>query len=238
VTYSRDALNPQLPGGLRARMEERVFVESPAERDADVYPDVRVVEYRSVPATSPGQGGRAATEPIVVEMPAAEVTETFIQIIDTDSGNKLITTLEFLSPSNKRRGAGQEQYLAKQQQMRSGGVSVVEVDLLRRGQRVLMLRPAHIPASHRTTYQVCTWRAWRPSKFEIYPAPLRAALPSIRIPLRAADEDATLDLQGLLDQAYRNGRYDSIDYASDPTPPLDADDAAWADALLKAQGKR
>ena len=29
VTYVRDALQPNLPGGLRARMQERVLVEKP-----------------------------------------------------------------------------------------------------------------------------------------------------------------------------------------------------------------
>jgi hypothetical protein len=239
ITYARDALNPQLPGGLRARMEERVFVESPEGEVGDAFPDVRVVQYRR--ETSGVQrlsGGRAASEQLVVEMPAEEITENFIQIIDVDSGNKLVTTIEFLSLSNKRKGPGQEQYLEKQKRMRAGGVNVVEVDLLRRGERVLIARADLIPSSHRTTYQACVWRAWMPRSFEVYAAPLRKKLPAIGVPLRQTDEDAVLDLQGLVEQAYRNGRYDSIDYSADPVPPLDPDDAAWADGILKSAGKR
>jgi len=48
-----------------------------------------------------------------------------------------------------------------------------------------------------------------------------------------------LDLQGLIDQCYRNGGYDEdIDYKAEPVPPLDPDDARWADALLRKKGKR
>jgi hypothetical protein len=46
-------------------------------------------------------------------------------------------------------------------------------------------------------------------------------------------------LQPLIDQAYRKGRYgDTIDYREPPDPPLEDDDAVWADTLLKEIGKR
>ena len=47
-----------------------------------------------------------------------------------------------------------------------------------------------------------------------------------------------LDLQALITQVYRHGRYDDIDYTIPPVPPLDTDDGAWADALLRAAGLR
>jgi hypothetical protein len=45
-------------------------------------------------------------------------------------------------------------------------------------------------------------------------------------------------LQVLIEQAYRNGRYHSIDYRVAADPPLEGADAAWADALLRQAGKR
>src|SRR5258708_19992062 len=51
ITYLRDQIQEQLPADLRARMQERVFVESyldteskSAGKDRDFYPDVHVVE--------------------------------------------------------------------------------------------------------------------------------------------------------------------------------------------------
>ena len=45
ITYLRDALQLRLPAGLRARMQERVYIELPEEGRHESYPDVRVFEY-------------------------------------------------------------------------------------------------------------------------------------------------------------------------------------------------
>jgi hypothetical protein len=47
-----------------------------------------------------------------------------------------------------------------------------------------------------------------------------------------------LDIQRLVEQAYADGRYDDIDYGEVCRPPLDPDDAAWADEVLKAAAGR
>ena len=73
---------------------------------------------------------------------------------------------------------------------------------------------------------------------EVYRVPLRERLPIIPIPLRETDPDAVLDLQAILDQCYENGGYDDLNYAVDPDPPLDPEDAAWADTLLREKGLR
>jgi hypothetical protein len=69
--------------------------------------------------------------------------------------------------------------------------------------------------------------------------PLRAALPRIPVPLRSCDAPGALDLQSLLERAYRNGRYSrTLPYHAPPAPPLEPEDAAWADELLRGAGKR
>ena len=60
----------------------------------------------------------------------------------------------------------------------------------------------------------------------------------ITIPLRPGIRKCRWTLQAILDQCYRNGGYDDIDYRGEPDPPLSADDATWADALLREQGRR
>jgi hypothetical protein len=77
-----------------------------------------------------------------------------------------------------------------------------------------------------------------PPRREAYRVSLRERLPVIPIRLRPTDQDALLDIQLLIDQSYENGAYEDIDYRAEPLPPLDADDAAWADALLKRAGRR
>lgn len=68
--------------------------------------------------------------------------------------------------------------------------------------------------------------------------PLRERLPAIRIPLRPADADVVLDIQPLVEQAYADGRYDDLDYREACRPPLDPDDTAWVDDLLRAAARR
>jgi hypothetical protein len=115
----------------------------------------------------------------------------------------------------------------------------VEINLLRAGQWILAVPPGRIPLSYRTPYQVCVRRGWRPNTAEVYRAPLRERLPIISVPLRESDGDVPLDLQTLIDQCYRNGRYDQdIDYKSQPDPPLDPADASWVDELLRGQERR
>jgi hypothetical protein len=181
---------------------------------------------------------RVFATPVLVELADEPMTQGFIQIIDTRSGNRVVTVIEVLSPANKRAGQGQQMFLQKQQECREAGISRVEIDLLRGGRRVLSVPEERVPLSCRTPYRICVRRSWRPSAAELYPAPLREPLPGISVPLRQGDQDVPLTLQPLVDQAYLSGEYDDTDYRSDPVPALDAADAAWADQLLREKGLR
>ncbi len=172
VTYIRDWLQDRLPLDLRARMQERVYIEHPEFGRRECYPDVRVLERprgssRSAatalaePATTTetGNGEVVPAEPLVIHLDIEPVTEGYIEIVDVKSGHRVVTTIEVLSPTNKRPGEGQELYLQKQADTKRAGVNIVEIDLLREGQRVLLAVPALIPPSHRTAYQICIWRS-------------------------------------------------------------------------------
>jgi hypothetical protein len=59
ITYARDQLQEVLPGDLRARIQERVFVELPNGLERNMYPDIRVVER----GRRSGRGRTAAHPP-------------------------------------------------------------------------------------------------------------------------------------------------------------------------------
>jgi hypothetical protein len=238
MIYIRDQLEEQLPANLIARVEERIVFELEEDVLQARYPDIKITEQ-------PGRGngrvavvGKAAVaEPVIVE--CDPVAETFIQILEAGPEQRLVSVLEILSLANKLPGECQDEYRRKLSELRDTGVSLVEIDLLRRGERMLGVPKWLIPPRARTTYQVCVRRGWKPYTFEIYPVPLRRPLPSIRIPLRKTDDDIRLDLQAVLEQAYRKGRYHlTIDYTKRPDPPLAALDAKWAKRLLKTPGKK
>ncbi len=239
IIYSCDQLQNQLPEDLYARVEERIVLECGEPVPLARYPDVRVVEYpHGGLSSASSDGGVAVAQPVRIQYAPEPTTETYIEIIDAGTGQRVVTVIEFLSLSNKFPGDGRDQYRRKQEELRQAKVSLAEIDLLRAGQRALSLPASSIPTELRTTYQVCVRRGWETSMYEIYPVPMRDRLPVIRIPLRQTDEDARLDLQVLINQAYQNGRYHSIDYRAAADPPLEGLDEHWADQLLHQIGKR
>jgi hypothetical protein len=239
IIYAADQLQSRLPSNLRARVQERVVVEDAERPRRVVYPDVRVVERPfAAPAARQESGGVAVAEPLVIHVPIEPVTEGYIEILEMGSGHRVVTVVEVVSLSNKQTEAGRELYLRKQSELRDGQVNSVEIDLLRAGDYVLAAPLSEVPPEYRTPYRICVFRAARPLAYEIYRVPLRETLPAFRIPLRASDDDVRLDLQPLIDQCYENGGYDDIDYKPEPDPPLPADDARWADELLRSKGLR
>jgi hypothetical protein len=237
-TYSCDQLQEHLGGNFVARLGERVVVELPMNGSRSIYPDVRVVEHGfSGPRSAAAVMDIPVADPLIISFPDEQETQAFIEIIEPDSA-RLITAIEFLSPSNKFAGNGRDQYQRKQQELRRAKVSLVEIDLLRGGPRVFMLPEAQYPGNGHAEYAACVMRGYLPDlHFELYPMPLRQPLRPVRIPLLEGDADVVLDLQPLIEQAYRNGRYDRTDYTQPCIPPLQSRDVDWAADLLRTAGK-
>jgi hypothetical protein len=235
IITAADSLAPQLADDLAARTQARVQIEVRTHRE----PDVAIVEQPSVavweasrPATT------AVAEPVLLPDPGP-ATERWIEIVDLNA-ERVVTSIEILSPWNKlTAGGGRAAYLRKRQDTLSSDTNLVEVDLVRAGDWVQMMTPFHVPRGDRTTYRATVWRA-NPPGGPLAPYPIRLAdrLPVIRVPLRPGERDVTLDLQAVIDTVYRNGRYDGTDYARPCDPPLTGDEAAWADGLLRAAGRR
>jgi hypothetical protein len=241
IVYACDALQAVLPGSLRARVEESVMLETPkGVGDHPLFPDVRVVEYTSKRGLELERtAGVAVAEPILVETQDDPATETFIEIIDRESGNRVVTVIEFLSPTNKSPGLNREQYLRKQHEITASDTNLVEIDLNRFGTHTLAFPLNNIKPRFRTAYMVCVRRAERHLQAEVYPMPLWERLRVLKIPLRPDDADVPLDLQGLVDQCYRNGGYEgTLNYGVDPDPPLFGADEDWADTWLHEKGLR
>jgi hypothetical protein len=149
-----------------------------------------------------------------------------VRVIEVE-GRRLVTSIEIMSPANKR-GEGREQFARKWRRLRAAGVHLIDIDLLRRGSH-----PIPVPAFDGAAYLVTVTRGGESSAGG-WPIGLRDQLPVVPVPLIAPDADVPLDLQTAFEHVYRVGRYHlSIDYAAEPpAPPLSAEDAAWARALL------
>lgn len=240
VIYARDAINRQLPSGLLARSEERTIVADEDDDLREIAPDVFVYEPNptDIPWSSALEGGVAVAEAVKVTIPQAEIHQRYLEIRDARSGGKVVTVIEFVSPTNKRQGEGLSKYLQKQKECRSAGVNLVEIDLTRGGDRSLVMRIYALKPHNRTTYQAWVHRALYLTASWAYRLPLTQRLAAIPIPLRPTDKDVLLELQPLIDQVYENGRYaEDIDYSEELRPPLEASDAEWAANILAAAKK-
>ena len=237
VMSARGVLNELLPPDLVARVEERIAVESEEDEPDRWTPDVRVIEAVERITEQAETRGAAALAPYRLVATIEPLTERFIKIIDT-SANRLITVIEVLSPANKR-GRGLEAFRNKRSELVAGGVHFVEIDLVRAGNWVAMLRPHVCPKKARTTYRATVRLATDPEAVYLYPISLRERLPVLPIPLREGDPRVEIDLQALVETGYRSGRYGTtLDYRQPCSPPLEEEDAAWAEEVLKAAGKR
>lgn len=236
MVYACDQINDQLPGDLHARVEESLAVDFEDRYSRTIYPDVKVTELdRSL--ESGASSSVAVAEPIVVTIPSEKRTERHIEIIDP-AGGRVVTAIELLSPQNKSGRMGRRSYRKKQSEYLNGGVNLVEIDLIRGGGFVLAVPRAVLPLRCRTPYLICTRRASMEDMASVFPVGLREQLPNIPIPLRPSDRDVVLPILPLLDECYRRGRYDAIDYEFSLKPTLSADDEVWVDRLLRKRGLR
>ena len=53
-------------------------------------------------------------EPILIQIEREPAPQGYIEIVDTEAGNRVVTVIELLSPTNKVPGDGQDQYSRKQ----------------------------------------------------------------------------------------------------------------------------
>lgn len=228
VAQLQPALNQR---GYYADPGERVWL---SESERTILPDVVLARgNRSVSRVAPG-GTLVADEPVRVRR--EEFREPFIDIRDSAT-HRVIAGIEFISPSNKLSRDGRKLYRRKQRDTQKHGIHLVEIDLTRRGSPIVDL-PIEILRAEKCDYLANLVRHRR-LDFEYYPIHLRDRLPKIRLPLRAGDEDAVLDLQQAFDDAYDTGPYAvRVDYSIVCDPPFGELDAEWANELLKIKGLR
>jgi hypothetical protein len=134
INYWREAISDALPGEYEAGLGERVYL---IEHDPDsrklVFPDVAVTRAHDTALRS-GDAAVATLEPVTIPLTILQgPRETFIEIIHR-ADRSLVTSLELLSPANKHQ-PGRTEYLAKRNALLYQSVHLVELDLLRGGQR-------------------------------------------------------------------------------------------------------
>jgi len=230
----RASLNTQVQPGYYATAVTYVaydVIEVAQSEPRSVSPDVslwRTGRMPSIPGAlaviDPPQARSLAPVEISVRLANVEVREA-----GTDT---LVTAIEILSPINKRPGREREKYLRKRRELLRSEVHVMELDLLRAGER----SPLQIPLPAAPYYVTLARADYRPY-VDGWPIQLDARLPVLPVPLRAPDPDVPLDLGVIVQAVYERGGYATrIDYRQPtPPPPLEPTQQAWVEQLLTAR---
>jgi len=227
-------LIPKLRPRYLARLTERFFTDISVEPEASnpsLYPDISILEPISSMTGDRSIGITVAPVRVATEMPES-ILHFSVEIRDRQE-RRLVTSIEVLSPSNKR-GEGREEYLAKRRRILRSTAHLVEIDLLRKGHRIPMRKP--LPTA---PYYVYVGRFETRPDTDVWPISLDRSLPQVPIPLLVGDPDVTLDLQLALTTVYDLSDYNrELDYTKPPHVPLSPKEAEWTNSRLRAAGLR
>jgi len=229
------ALSEMLVAQLRPRyiigVEENVYLaREDDEPDRLIEPDIAVVEgseYGEYLAES--RTNAAVTlmpKPHTVPLPRKR-RQRFLSIRNTLS-REVVTVVELLSPTNKKPGDGLGEYLVKRSNVFDSLANLVEIDLLRGGQRMPTREPLE-PAD----FYAFVFHRQRLPHVDVYERTLREPLPVIPVPLAEGDSDAAIDLQAAFTTTYDRAGYDyALNYRAPARPPLEPVAAEWVRSLL------
>ncbi len=218
----------QLAPKVRSRYlvlpEERFVVDVPdsigiTTTSGDVYPDVGVADSE---IREPRVAYATETVPMrmatIVPEPVPHVS---LEIRDV-AKRELVAAIEILSPTNKR-GGGRQDYLARRSRILRSTAHLLEIDLLRKGQRVPMQQ-----ALPDKPYFVFLSRAEERPFTDVWPISLAEPLPTVPVPMLTGDPDVPLDLQDAFNQVYDLVHYDrAIDYSRPLEIPMAEAEARW-----------
>ena len=136
-----EQLQSRLPAPYFAAISERLVVEVEEakprwiESDTDILRSYRDDDSGGGVAVMKMTSFHTRSEPIILSEGDQE-TQKFVEIRTRDEAGeeRVVTSIEVLSPSNKRPGPGRDLYQKKQREVREAEINLVEIDLLRYGE--------------------------------------------------------------------------------------------------------
>jgi hypothetical protein len=235
IACIRGALQPLIRPKYAALTQDRLFV---VESDRPIYPDVALLRNPPSSRDAPGTMTLEPDAPAVFELWREEIRQPFLTIIEPAAGNRVITAIEVLSPTNKEQGEGRDSYMEKREEYWNGGVNLVEIDLLRGGDPTIRLGEEKLAQLRPWHYLVAITRRC-PARQEVYSVSLERNLPKVAIPLAAQDKDVTLDLQAVFARCWDEGPYpELLRYDGPPPGKISAEEAHWCEEVLLQAGFR
>ncbi len=237
IAVVRDAIVAAVRPNYTVKVERRIYLEThdPTTPVQSFVADAALMKSGRAPARQmeKSEGGLAVLTETEIEIKTCTIPyieehrESFLTI-RRGKPSEVVTVIELLSPTNKRKGTdGRQQYTEKSAALLKTKAHLVELDLLRNGERTLVSEP---PAGD---YFAMISRAERRPFVEVYGWRLLSRLPVIPIPLAGNDPDVMLDLQQAFTLVYDRAGYDyALDYKQPVTPALTEAEAAKLKPIL------
>jgi Protein of unknown function (DUF4058) len=225
MTAIGDALVPVVRPKYVVVVERRIYLErtDPKASVQTLVADAAIYHRFDRDAS----GGMAVlTQPSIIPnvctIPYFEEHREAFVTIRRGSPSEIVTVIELLSPTNKRPGTdGRREYQAKLHALLQTTASLVELDLLRAGERSTVSNPPD------GDYFALVSKPKPRPLADVYGWKLSDRLPRILIPLSVEDPDVALDLQAVFDLVYDRAGYDySLDYKQAILPPLQESEQA------------
>lgn len=231
-------IEPQLRPYYFARLEKYVVMDQPPNSELHiVYPDFEIWKKKTDTLKEPTEETETepALTPPTATFPFLNTIELNVPVIEIrdKANNELITTIEIISPANKRE-PGYSKLVEKQRKLHSRGVHLLEIDLIRRGQR-----QCKHPVAQSAHYLVTLLRG-NIDEINIWAIDVKDELPVLPIPLKQNDATAILDLQRAFDSMYQERLYaDSVDYEKElPPPGFSTEDKKWIKSKLEKNNEK
>lgn len=232
ITVARETLMPQIRPNYVVNVEEYVYIaREPLESAISIKPDVVISESDDRWPSRGVAGSMATVEPMHLTLPVPDRIEQYYMVIRKRKRHQVVTVIELLSPWNKS-SEGRADYLHKRNNVFGVHAHLLELDLLRGGERLPTVEP--LPTADHYAF-LC--RAERLPHVEVFAWRLQQRLPTIPVPLAGDDPDASLDLQDIFTTVYDRGGYDyALDYdLGEITPRLMGDNESWAEDVLRSR---
>ena len=154
----RTALRPQLPASYHLFVESESILVTPDgdEPPAAILPDLSVARAEQSASFRTAESPQA-TAAVIEFVEPVEIVSKYSLLIRRAPENRVVAALEIVSPSNKGASSrlDREKYLHKRDGFFEAGISLLEIDALKNGPRLL---PASL--TRLASYERNTWTAF------------------------------------------------------------------------------
>jgi hypothetical protein len=224
-----DELGQQVRPHYRVNVERRTYlsITTPDAIEFVGKPDVLVTAPPRQASGATVAISHTGATPHVAALPMPEeVVERYLEVREVMTG-EVITIIELLSPSNKLKAEGRQQYERKRLAILGSATNLIEIDLLRAGQPFPFW--LQDDADTQSDYRIVVSRALQRPRADVYLFSMREPIPDIPVPLKPGEVEAVLPLNQILHTLYDRASYDLvIDYQQQPPlPSLDIEDMEW-----------